>query len=78
MALIGPILGANPIEIQILSQVFNVFVLPAVVGGIIMMANNQKIMKGYQTGLLINIGLWAAFIFAIVISYNGILGILEL
>ena len=78
VALIGPVLGANPIEIQILSQVFNVFVLPAVVGGIIMMANNQKIMKGYKTGLLVNIGLWAAFIFATVISYNGILGILEL
>lgn len=38
----------------------------------------RKIMKGYQTGLLVNFGLWGAFIFAIVISYNGILGILEL
>jgi len=30
VALIGPAFGANPIEIQILSQVFNVFVLPIV------------------------------------------------
>jgi len=42
VALIGPAFGANPIEIQILSQVFNVFVLPIVILGIIMIVNSKK------------------------------------
>ncbi|WP_452232932.1 Nramp family divalent metal transporter [Lacinutrix sp. MEBiC02595] len=77
VALIGPAFGANPIEIQILSQVFNVFVLPLVILGIIMMINSKKIMKGYKTGIFVNIGLSAALLFSLIISYNGIIALTE-
>lgn len=77
VALIGPAFGANPIEIQILSQVFNVFVLPIVILGIILMVNNKKIMKGYKTSLFVNIGLYASLLFACIISYNGIIALTE-
>jgi Mn2+/Fe2+ NRAMP family transporter len=77
VALIVPVFGANPIEMQILSQVFNVFVLPIVVLGIILMVNNKKVMKNYKTNIGVNIGLFAALFFSCVISYTGILGILE-
>ncbi|WP_052467087.1 Nramp family divalent metal transporter [Psychroserpens damuponensis] len=77
VALIGPAFGANPIEIQILSQVFNVFVLPLVILGIILIVNNKMIMKGYKTGVFVNIGLYASLLFACVISYNGILALME-
>lgn len=77
VALIGPILGSNPIEIQILSQVFNVFVLPIVVLGIILMVNNKKLMKGYKTGVLIKVGLYSALLFSCIISYNGIVALLD-
>ncbi|KJD31469.1 iron transporter [Tamlana nanhaiensis] len=77
VALIVPIFGANPIEMQILSQVFNVFVLPAVILGIILLVNNKKVMKGYKTNLGVNIGLCAALCFSCIISYNGVLGLLE-
>jgi len=76
-ALIGPAFGANPIEIQILSQVFNVFVLPAVVLGIILIVNSKKIMKGYKTSIGVNIGLFSALFFSLVISYNGIVALTE-
>jgi Mn2+/Fe2+ NRAMP family transporter len=59
VALIGPAFGANPIEIQILSQVFNVFVLPIVILGIILMLRSEKVMKDYKTSLGIYIGLYA-------------------
>jgi len=75
VALIVPIFGANPIEMQILSQVFNVFVLPIVVIGIILMVNNKKVMKGYKTSLGVNIGLFSALFFSCVISYNGVLAL---
>ena len=77
VAIIGPAFGANPIEIQILSQVFNVFVLPLVILGIIMIVNNKKIMKGYKTSLFVNLGLYASLLFALIISYNGIVALTE-
>ncbi|MDE3742803.1 Nramp family divalent metal transporter [Maribacter polysaccharolyticus] len=76
-ALIVPVFGANPIEMQILSQVFNVFVLPVVIIGIVLLINNKKIMKGYKTNILVNLGLLGAFFFSCVISYNGILALLD-
>ena len=75
-ALIVPIFGANPIEMQILSQVFNVFVLPVVIIGIMLLINNKKIMKGYKTSIWINLGLISALFFSCVISYNGVLALL--
>lgn len=76
-ALIVPVFGANPIEMQILSQVFNVFVLPIVILGILLLINNIKIMKGHRTNIMINLGLFAAFFFSCVISYNGVLALLS-
>tara|TARA_R110002126_G_scaffold142037_1_gene287504 strand:+ start:26355 stop:27629 length:1275 start_codon:yes stop_codon:yes gene_type:complete len=75
VALIGPAFGANPIEIQILSQVFNVFVLPIVILGIILMLSSKKVMKDYKTSLNVYLGMYAALFFSLVISYNGIIAL---
>ncbi|MCU4176038.1 Nramp family divalent metal transporter [Carboxylicivirga sp. N1Y90] len=69
VALLGPAFGVNPIEIQILSQVFNVFVLPIVVIGIILLLKNKKVMKEFKTSLGIYICLYAALFFSMVISF---------
>jgi len=76
-ALIVPIFGSNPVEMQIVSQIFNVFVLPLVIVGIMMLINNSKLMKGYKTNIWINIGLILAFIFSCVISYNGVVALFD-
>lgn len=76
-ALIVPVFGANPIEMQIVSQVFNVFVLPVVIIGIILLINNKKIMKNHKTNVLVNMGLLLAFLFSCVISYNGVLALFD-
>ncbi|WP_339335218.1 MULTISPECIES: hypothetical protein [unclassified Croceitalea] len=60
---------------QILSQVFNVFVLPLVIIGILLLINNKKLMGMHKTSLLINLSLIAALFFSCVISYNGILAL---
>ena len=77
VALIGPILGANPIEIQILSQVFNVYVLPAVVLGIILLLRKKSVMKDYTTSLGVYMGMYGALFFSLIISFNGILGLMD-
>ncbi len=74
-ALIVPVFGANPIEMQILSQVFNVFVLPLVIIGILLLINNKNRMKGHKTGIWLNLALYAALFFSCVISYNGIVAL---
>jgi Mn2+/Fe2+ NRAMP family transporter len=72
-----PVFGANPINGQILSQVFNVFVLPLVIIGIILLINDKKYKSRFRTGPLINLSLIGALIFSLVISYNGIIAIMD-
>lgn len=76
-ALIVPVFGSNPVEMQIVSQIFNVFVLPLVIIGITVLINNKKLMKSHKTSVGINTGLVLAFIFSCVISYNGIVALLD-
>ncbi len=71
-----PVLGANPIKGQILTQVFNVFFLPVIVGGTIIFINNSKLMKDYKPGWILNTLLVLAFIFSMIISYTGILALI--
>lgn len=76
-ALTVPIFGANPIQIQILSQVLNVFVLPLVIIAIMLMLAKKEVMKEYTTSKGIYVGLGLALLFACVISYNGVMALLN-
>ncbi len=76
-ALIVPVFGANPIQLQILSQVFNVFILPAVIIGILLIYAKGNIMEGHKNNILVRLSLYAALFFSFVISYKGILGVIE-
>ncbi|WP_080319770.1 Nramp family divalent metal transporter [Croceivirga radicis] len=76
-ALIGPAIGANAIEVQILSQVFNVFVLPLVVAGILYLMNFTAVMAKHRPHWTLNLIMGAAFLFACVISYNGIVALVQ-
>lgn len=75
LALTIPVFGFNPIKGQLLSQVFNVFVLPLVVAGIIVIINNRKLMGTHSAGFFLNAMLGLAFLFSVVISYNGVLAV---
>ncbi|MBW8191912.1 divalent metal cation transporter [Neiella marina] len=75
LALAIPIFGFNPVKGQILTQVFNVFVLPLVIVGILFIINNRKLMKDYAAGKTLNIILGFALLFAIAISVNGVIAL---
>ena len=72
-----PLLGANPILAQILTQVANVFVLPLVIGGITVLVNRRDLMGQHRAGLLLNAGLISAFIFSLLISWAGFRAVQE-
>lgn len=76
-AMLVPVFGANPIKAQLLTQVFNVFVLPLVIVGIMILTNRKALMKGYGSNLWLNLGLGAALFFSLLISYNGVIAILD-
>lgn len=78
VGLLVPVLGSNPIAAQITTQVVNVFILPIVVGGIIFLINNKKLMGKHKAGIMMNVGLITAFVFSCLISYTGVLAIVEL
>lgn len=73
-----PILGANPIVAQVATQVANVFVLPLVIGAVIVLVNNKSDMGENKAGILLNIGLACALIFSCFIAYNGVIALYEL
>lgn len=77
IGLIGVASGKNPIQIQVLSQIFNVFILPLVIACIGILINSKSLMKEYRASIGTNILLLLAFIFSIIITYNGIIGIYE-
>lgn len=77
VGLIVPILGANPIVAQIATQVANVFVLPLVIGGIIVLINSKKLMGTQSANLFMNISLATAFCFSLIISYKAVIALTD-
>ncbi len=75
VSLIVPIVGANPIKAQLITQVLNVFVLPLVIFGMLILINRKDLMGEHKAGWLLNTGIILSFLFACFISYNGVLGI---
>ena len=75
IGLVVPILGANPIMAQIATQVASVFILPVVIGGIIVLINRESLMGEQKASVFLNAALFAALAFSLVISYQGILGL---
>ncbi len=73
-----PVLGANPIFAQILTQVAAVFVLPLVIACMLYLINQKQLMGIHKAGVWLNIGLIAALVFACAISYTGYLALMEL
>ena len=73
-----PILGTNPIMAQIATQVANVFILPLVIIGAIILLNNKKLMGKYRAGIWLNGGLITALVFSLLISYTGTIGLIGL
>jgi len=70
-----PIFGANPVNAQILTQVFNVFVLPLVILAMMILVNRKSLMGEHKAGIALNVGMGLALVFACVISFNGAMAI---
>ena len=77
LSLTVPIFGFNPVQAQIITQVVNVFALPLVILGMMILINSRQLMGEQRAGWWLNAGMVSALIFACVISYNGVVVLLE-
>ena len=71
LALTVPVFGFNPIKGQIITQIFNVFGLPLVVGSFLLLWN-RKPLGSLRKKLFTNLVLVAALLFSVIIMYNGL------
>jgi Mn2+/Fe2+ NRAMP family transporter len=78
IGLLVPVMGANPIVAQITTQVASVFILPLVIGGIIVLVNKKALLGKHCAGWLLNTALVIALLFSLLISYSGIVGLIDL
>ncbi|MCC5906246.1 MAG: Nramp family divalent metal transporter [Balneolaceae bacterium] len=78
VGLIVPVIGGNPIFAQILTQVVSVFILPLAIFCMAWLINQEKYMGEHKAGVMLNVGLTAAFIFACIISFTAFTTVIEL
>lgn len=71
LALSVPVFGFNPIQGQIFTQVFNIFALPLVICSFLVLWNRKN--AGLPSNrILTNVVMVAAFIFSLIILWNGL------
>ncbi len=78
IGLMVPVIGANPIVAQIATQVASVFILPLVIFGVIVLINKKELLGKHRAGWMLNSALVIALVFSIIISYKGVLGLINL
>ncbi len=72
-----PVLGVNPIAAQIATQVSQVFALPLVVIVFMVLLNRRDLMGKHSAGWLLNAGMGAALVFALVMSATAVKGLID-
>ena len=75
--LLVPILKFKPVFAMIVSQVFQVFLLPVVVLAMMYLINRKDLMKAYKASLWLNISLVFITVFTLIISYQAVIGLIE-
>lgn len=75
--LVVPIFKFKPVFAMIVSQAFQVFLLPIVVLAMMYLINRKDLMKGYKASLWLNVSFVLIVLFTLIISYQAVVGIIE-
>ncbi|MEP2988029.1 MAG: Nramp family divalent metal transporter [Parasphingorhabdus sp.] len=78
LGLVVPLFDARPVFVLILSQAFNVVLLPVTVACIIYLGNRSDLMGVHRNGLLTNLGLGGLFLFSLLTGYMGLQGLTDM
>ncbi|MFC1552812.1 Nramp family divalent metal transporter [Candidatus Latescibacterota bacterium] len=75
--LIVPVFHARPVLVMVMTQCFQIFILPLITVSIIYLLNKKEIMGQYKAGFWLNFGCVATLVFAVIISYQSMLGLIH-
>lgn len=78
LGLVVPLLGARPVFVMIVSQAFNIVILPLTVACIAYLGSRRDLMGQYRHGAFTNIALAMIFAFSLITSYIGYSGLVAL
>jgi len=76
LGLVVPLFDARPVLVLIMSQAFNVVLLPLTVACILYLGNRADLMGEYRHSWLTNAGLGGIFLFSLVTGYMGFQGLM--
>ncbi len=76
LGLVVPLFDARPVFVLILSQAFNVVLLPVTVACIIYLGSRADLMGAHRNSALTNAGLVGIFLFSLVTGYMGFQGLM--
>lgn len=77
ICLVIPVFGGQPVWIMIASQAFQAMILPVITVPIMVLLNRRAVMGQDKAGWLLNLGLWATLIFALVTTYAAFVGLFD-
>ncbi len=72
-----PVFSFRPVFAMLISQLFQVFLLPLVVAGIMYLLNRRDLMKDHKVNLMLNVGMVLTFLFALLISWQAVTGLID-
>ena len=75
--LVVPVFQARPVFAMIVSQCFQILVLPIVTVSIIYLLNRKDLMGQYKAGPWLNGGLLATLLFSLFITYQSVIGLVN-
>ncbi|MEP5938223.1 MAG: Nramp family divalent metal transporter [Erythrobacter sp.] len=78
LGLVVPLFDARPVLVLIISQAFNVVLLPVTIACIIYLGNRADLMGEYRNSSLTNAGLGSIFLFSLLTGYMGFQGLMGL
>ena len=77
LAFVVPIFGGQPVAIMIASQAISTVIMPLLIILLIILLSRPKVVGGYVTPLALKVGLWITLAFSLLVSYSGVLGLLQ-
>lgn len=72
-----PVFQARPVSAMIISQCFQILVLPIVTISIIYLLNKKDLMGKYKAGPWLNTGLLATLAFSLFMTYQSVIGLIS-
>lgn len=75
MGLVVPLFGGRPVLVMLISQSFNVVILPATVLCILYLSNRKDLMGEHKSRMRTNIALFVIFLFSLVVAYIALKGV---